>query len=102
MSNDPKLDNFVRLATKRMDSALHAVYLVSKLSNKSAYHYTQEQVDHMFSSLKDAVAKAEACFKEKEDTASHFSFDGIDTSHAEFHDEDDDDEAVESDGEPNE
>lgn len=101
MSNDPKLDKFEQLATRRVESALHSIRLISNLSNRSAYHYTQEHVSRIFTALKDAVAKAEESFQEKEETASSFTFAGIDTSHAEFHD-DDEDEASESEGETNE
>jgi len=88
MDKDQKLEKFERLATKRVASALHAIALVSNLSNRTTYHYTQEHVDQMFTALKDAVAKAEASFQAKPEAATQFAFSGIDTSHVDFHDED--------------
>lgn len=86
--NDPKLEKFEQLAEKRVVSALNSIRLISNLSNKVNYHYTQEHVDRIFNALKEAVAKAEESFQEKPSVASTFNFDGIDTSHISFQDDD--------------
>ncbi len=42
---------FVELANKRVSKALHDIQLISNLSNRSNYHYTDEDVAKMFKAL---------------------------------------------------
>ena len=60
---DEKMTKFEEMATKRVQNALHAIRLIGNLSNRNAYHYTEEQ-------------KAKFAPREKPKTTS-FSFSGI-------------------------
>lgn len=73
--NESKADKFIRLGEYRINKAINAIGRLGSLSNKSAYEYTPEQVDAMFSVLESKVAEVKAKFtvtKQKEGTA--FSF----------------------------
>ncbi|MGN8836789.1 hypothetical protein ACTNCI_07395 [Mitsuokella jalaludinii] len=75
---DEKMTKFEEMATKRVQNALHAIRLIGNLSNRNAYHYTEEHVQQIFQSLEEAVAEEKAKFapREKPKTTS-FSFSGI-------------------------
>lgn len=51
---------FVDLANKRVSKALHDIQLIGNLSNKSNYHYTEQDVTKMFKALN---AELRACRK---------------------------------------
>lgn len=51
---------FVRLASKRVSNALRSIQLIANLSNRSNYHYTDEDVAKILKALTDEVA---ACRK---------------------------------------
>ena len=64
-----------RLGEYRMNKAIDVIGRIENLANRSAYEYTPEQVDAMFSVLESKVAEVKAKFtatKAKEGTA--FSF----------------------------
>ncbi len=42
---------FVDLANKRVSKALHDIQLIGNLSNRSNYHYTDEDIAKMFKAL---------------------------------------------------
>jgi hypothetical protein len=42
---------FVELASKRVSKALHDIQLIGNLSNRSNYHYTEEDVAKIFRAL---------------------------------------------------
>ncbi|MBT3039177.1 MAG: hypothetical protein KME37_09585 [Candidatus Thiodiazotropha sp. (ex Codakia orbicularis)] len=44
-------DKFVRLANKRVNSAIKALELIGNLSNRSNYDYTEKDVDMVFMAL---------------------------------------------------
>jgi len=48
-------DKFVRLANKRVSSALKTIKLIGNLSNRSNYHYTEEDVSKIFKALLDEL-----------------------------------------------
>ena len=75
---DEKMTKFEEMATKRVQNALHAIHLIGNLSNRNAYHYTEEHVQQIFQSLEEAVAEEKAKFapREKPKTTA-FSFSGI-------------------------
>lgn len=51
---------FVELAGKRVSKALHDIQLIGNLSNRSNYHYTDEDVAKMFKALNSEL---KACRK---------------------------------------
>ena len=54
--------NFIRLGECRMNKAIDAIGRLEHLANKSAYEYTPEQVEAMFSTLELWVADVKAKF----------------------------------------
>ncbi len=74
-AEETKAEKFVRLGECRMNKAIDAIGRIENLANRSAYDYTPEQVEAMFSVLEYKVAEVKAKFtatKTKENTA--FSF----------------------------
>ena len=74
-AEETKAEKFIRLGEYRINKAIDAIGRIENLSNRSAYDYTEEQVEAMFSVLESKVAEVKAKFtatKVKENTA--FSF----------------------------
>ena len=74
-TEETKAEKFVRLGEYRINKATYASGRIENLANRSAYDYTPEQVEAMFSVLESKVAEVKAKFiavKAKETTA--FSF----------------------------
>lgn len=74
-AGETKAERFVRLGECRINKAIDAIGRIENLANRSAYDYTPEQVESMFSVLESKVAEAKEKFtatKAKESTA--FSF----------------------------
>lgn len=46
---------FVELANKRVSKALHDIQLIGNLSNKSNYHYTDNDIAKIFKALNDEL-----------------------------------------------
>ena len=57
---------FIDIGARRTEDILHKIKLLSNLSNKSNYHYTDEEVNKMFGSIRVELRKAEATFKSEE------------------------------------
>lgn len=62
---DKKRDNFLRLSQERVNKILKDIEVLDNLSNKNAYHYTDEQVEKMFSYIEKSLAESKKHFKEK-------------------------------------
>lgn len=60
--DETKAEKFVRLGEYRMNKAIDTIGRLEHLANKSAYEYTQEQVETMFSVLESKVAEVKAKF----------------------------------------
>lgn len=74
--NETKAEKFIRLGEYRMNKAMDAIGRLEHLANRSAYEYTQKQVDAMFTVLETRIAEIRKKFdatKDKEAKAS-FSF----------------------------
>ena len=72
---ETKAEKFIGLGEYRINKAIDAIGRIENLSNRSAYDYTEEQVEAMFSVLESKVAEVKTKFtatKAKENTA--FSF----------------------------
>src|ERR1051326_9106611 len=52
---DKDREKFVRLATKRVQSALKAIQLIGNLSNRSNYDYSDDDVQKIFRALQDEL-----------------------------------------------
>lgn len=70
---ETKEQKFIRIAEYRMTKAIKAVESLRALSNKGAYHCTEEQVNAMFSTLENTVADVKSAFRPKK-AKSAFSF----------------------------
>lgn len=74
-AGETKAEKFIRLGEYRINKAMDAIGRIENLANRSAYDYTPEQVEAMFSVLESKVAEVKAKFtatEAKENTA--FSF----------------------------
>ncbi len=70
-AEETKAEKFIRLGEYRMNKAIDAIGRIENLANRSAYDYTPEQVEAMFSVLESKVAEVKAKFtakKAKENT----------------------------------
>ena len=56
-------EKFVRMANKRVNSALKAIQQVGMLSNRSNYDYNQEDVNKIIASLEKEVADCKKRFE---------------------------------------
>ena len=75
VAQETKAEKFIRIGEYRMNKALDAIGRLENLANRSAYEYTQEQAEAMFSVLEQRVADIKAKFtaaKQKEGVS--FSF----------------------------
>ena len=60
-----KRDRFVRMAEKRVNNALKAIYLIGNLSNRNNYDYSQRDISQMFSVIREEITMAEKRFNTK-------------------------------------
>lgn len=72
--DETKEEKFIRLAEVRVGKALNAIQRLGNLSNKSAYHYTDGQIEQMFGTLETEIARVKAKFSAKKDTTEPFKF----------------------------
>ncbi len=56
-------EEFVRLASKRVNSAIKAIQEVEKLANRSIYDYTQKDMDMIFQALAHEVETCKNIYK---------------------------------------
>ena len=61
-AEETKSEKFIRLGEYRMNKAIDAIGRIENLANRSAYDYTPEQVEAMFSVLESKVAEVKAKF----------------------------------------
>jgi hypothetical protein len=54
---------FVELASKRVSKALHDIQLIGNLSNRSNYHYTDEDVAKIFRALNSELRSCRQRFE---------------------------------------
>ena len=60
--DDPKAKKFKELANKRVNDICKKILNIGKLSNKSSYHYTEEEVEKIFNVITEQVNDARAKF----------------------------------------
>lgn len=61
-AEETKAEKFVRIGEYRMNKAIDAIGRLENLANKSAYEYTPEQAEAMFSVLGQRVAQVREKF----------------------------------------
>ena len=74
-TEETKSEKFIRLGEYRINRAIDAIGRIENLANRSAYDYTPEQVEVMFSVLESKVAEVKAkCTATKVKGNTAFSF----------------------------
>ncbi|MCI6696727.1 MAG: hypothetical protein SO189_07565 [Erysipelotrichaceae bacterium] len=63
--NKTKEENFIRLAEARTNKIIGMIDLLGNLSNKTNYSYTNEQIEHIFQSIEDALKESKELFYEE-------------------------------------
>lgn len=64
--NESKRERFVRLAEARTNKIIDMIQLLGNCSNSSAYEYTQQDVDQIFSAIEVEVREAKKKFAKSE------------------------------------
>jgi hypothetical protein len=64
--NESKRERFVRLAEARTNKIIDMIQLLGNCSNSSAYEYTQQDVDQIFSAIEAEVREAKKKFTKNE------------------------------------
>ena len=62
MQNNEKGEKFRRLAIKRTNIILNKIRILSNCSNRSAYEYTEDEVEKIFSSIEKALKEGRSKF----------------------------------------
>lgn len=57
-----KKERFKRLATQRTNSVLQRLKVLGNCSNRSAYDYTEEEINRVFSEIEHRVREVKAKF----------------------------------------
>ncbi len=70
--NNPKEDNFKRLAETRTNKIIDMLHLLGNLSNTSNYSYTDEQVEAIFTAIEEEVNLQRDKFKHKTEGKKKF------------------------------
>ena len=62
-SEQERHSKFRDIGARRTEDLIHRIKLLSNLSNKSNYYYTDDEVSKMFRSIREELRKAESSFK---------------------------------------
>lgn len=62
---ETRKERFRRLATKRTNAVLEKLRLLSNLSNKANYSYTEEEVNKVFRTIERQLRVAKISFKNR-------------------------------------
>ena len=55
-------DRFLRVAERRTREILHKIHLLGNCSNRSAYDYTEKEVERIFKAIEDELQAARLKF----------------------------------------
>ena len=69
-AQETKRDKFVRLAEARTNRIIDTLQLLGNCSNTSAYEYTQQDVDQIFTAIEAEVREAKKKFSKLETAKS--------------------------------
>ena len=74
--DDPKRERFLRVASARTEKLLNLTRLLGNCANTSNYSYTEEEVNHIFKSIREELDIQETKFrmKLKEDSGKRKRF----------------------------
>lgn len=73
-ANETKNEKFMRLAEFRVNKLISAISSLDKLHNRSAYDYSEEQVNMMFDTIEKQIAEARGHFSGSKMQETKFSF----------------------------
>lgn len=73
-SEETKEAKFKRLAEPRVNKIISGIASLGKLSNRSSYAYTDEQVTSMFAAIQTALDEAKEKYNPQKKKSSGFSF----------------------------
>lgn len=62
MTKEEKRNRFKRLATQRTNSILHKLKVLGNCSNRSAYDFTEDEVDKIFQEIDKRVKETRLRF----------------------------------------
>ncbi len=62
MKQEEKRNRFKRLGAQRTNAVLQKIKVLSNCANRSAYEYTEEEVNKIFSEIERRVREAKAKF----------------------------------------
>ncbi|OES43351.1 hypothetical protein [Domibacillus iocasae] len=71
---DSKLEKFERLAEKRTVEAIKKIRLLSNLSNKNNYNYTNKHVEKMIGALEKEIRDLKRKFQDDSESKSNVIF----------------------------
>lgn len=78
--NETRSDRFRRLAQKRVTAVMKKLEVLSNLSNKSQYEWTDDEIERAFEAIRDKMQKAKSTFVVKgfkmEKNDEEFDFSG--------------------------
>lgn len=63
-----KSESFKNLAEKRVNKVLEGLRLISNLSNRNNYSYTDEEVSKIFKTIQESVNESKSKFNKKKVT----------------------------------
>lgn len=70
-----KKENFKRVAEKRTNKIIEMIQLLGNLANSSFYEYTDEQIEHIFSSIQEELDSQHDIFKSKKIKKGSLNYD---------------------------
>lgn len=62
LAGENKRDKFLRLATQRTKEVLNRLRVLGNCSNRQVYDYNEDDIEKIFSALKDQLKSVEAKF----------------------------------------
>lgn len=63
--NEEKRKKFMEYAGKRVNNVLHDIQILEPMSRSSAYDFTKQDVEEMFSAMQETLNNAKAEFEKK-------------------------------------
>ncbi len=60
---ESKNDRFVRLAESRVNSVIEKIHLISNLSNRRNYEYSEEEVMELFEAIEIEIQQSKKLFE---------------------------------------
>lgn len=76
MIENEKRKKFIKLAESRTNAIIRNLRLLSNLSNKSSYSFTNNDIEEMFKAINEEVKLAKLKFQGKEKKNKYFKLSG--------------------------